>query len=61
MPKFICSPCGQEFKDEASYLAHKCPSAVGAKPTEPEYLIRTTTPNLEKISEEALKRGATKK
>lgn len=57
MPKVICSPCGKEFKTEEEYLNHKCSKADGAKPTEPEYLIKTTTPNLVKIQESAIKRG----
>jgi len=60
MGKFICGPCKSVFKTEKEYLNHKCKAAGGAKPTEPEYLIRTTTPHLKRIQEAALKRGADK-
>jgi len=61
MGKITCGPCGKVFKTNAEYLKHKCEKAGGAKPTEPEYLIRTTTPHFAKISEAAVKRGAEKK
>ncbi len=61
MGKTTCSPCKQVFKDNAEYLKHKCTKADGAKPTEPDYLKKTTMPNYDKVSEAALKRGADKK
>jgi len=61
MGKVICGPCKAEFKTKEEYLVHKCKAAGGAKPTEPAYLIRTTTPHFAKISEAAIKRGASKK
>lgn len=61
MDKVICGPCGKSFKTNEEYLNHKCEAAGGAKPTEPEYLIRTTTPNFARVSEAALKRGETNK
>lgn len=61
MDKVICSPCKEEFKDNAGYLAHPCKSAGGAKPTQPEYLKRTTTPNFDIISAKAKERGEVKK
>lgn len=61
MSKTICSPCGKEFKSDKEYLAHACPKADGANPTQPEYLIRTTTPNFEAISNKAVERGSAKK
>ena len=61
MGKVICGPCKAEFKTKEEYLKHKCKAAGGAKPTDPEYLIRTTTPHLKMIQEAALKRGASKK
>jgi len=57
----ICSPCGKKFKTNEEWLKHKCEAAGGAMPTEPEYVIRTTTPNFAKISEAAIKRGEAKK
>ena len=60
MGKVICGPCKAEFKTKEEYLVHKCKAAGGAKPTEPAYLIRTTTPHFAKISEAAIKRGADK-
>ncbi len=61
MGKTICSPCGGQFKDHALYLDHECKKADGAKPTEPDYLKKTTMPNYTKVAEAALKRGADKK
>jgi len=61
MGKTICGPCKVKFKDHAEYLKHACAKAGGAKPTEPNYLIKTTQPNYAKVSEAALKRGADKK
>lgn len=55
-----CSPCGREFATEAEYLAHECSAADGAKPTTAEYLKKTTTPNLDAISQAAQRRGAEK-
>ena len=55
-----CSPCGQEFDTEEQYLNHECEKAGGAKPTSPEFLIKTTTPHYDKIAEASLKRGAEK-
>ena len=60
MGKVICGPCKAEFKTNEEYLKHECKAAGGAKPTEPEYLIKTTTPHFAKISEAAIKRGADK-
>lgn len=60
MDKVICGPCKKEFKTNEEYLKHECEAAGGAKPTNPAYLIKTTTPHLAKISEAALKRGAEK-
>lgn len=61
MSKTICMPCKKEFGSQEEYLAHECEKADGAKPTDPEYLIKTTTPNFQKISESATKRGEEKK
>ena len=57
----ICGPCKEKFEKREDYLKHKCEAAGGAMPTEPEYLIRTTTPNFAKISASAIKRGKGKK
>jgi len=56
-----CSPCQKVFATKAEYLKHKCEKAGGAMPTEPEYLIRTTTPHFAKISASAVERGEAKK
>jgi len=61
MDKVICGPCGEEFKTNEEFLKHKCKAADGAMPTQPEYVIRTTTPGFAKISEAAVKRGEAKK
>lgn len=58
--RYICGPCKKSFKTEKGYLEHPCEKAGGANPTQPEYLIRTTTPHFAKISESALKRGEDK-
>lgn len=56
-----CAPCGSEFETEEAYLVHACEAADGATPTTVDYLVKTTTPNFEQVSEEALKRGEEKK
>lgn len=53
----ICRPCGKKFETEQAYLDHACEAAGGAKPTEKEHLIRTTTPHFDQISAAAKKRG----
>jgi len=60
MDKVICGPCKKEFKTNEEFLAHECEAAGGAKPTEQEYVIRTTCPNFAKISEASIKRGDAK-
>lgn len=60
MPIHKCSPCGNEFESEEKYLDHQCDQAGGAKPTTPEYLKATTTPNFDAISDAAQARGAEK-
>ena len=56
----ICGPCAQKFGSDADFLNHACPAAEGAKPTTPDYVIKTTQPNFAKVSEAAVKRGAEK-
>jgi hypothetical protein len=58
--KHICSACGLEFGTEAGYLEHQCSKANNARPTEPNFLRLTTTPNLDVISQKAVERGAEK-
>lgn len=55
-----CGPCGKSFKTEKGYLEHACEKAEGATPKEIAYLVKTTTPNFEKIAEASLKRGEQK-
>lgn len=55
-----CGPCDGAFASREEFLAHGCTKAEGAKPTSPDYLVKTTTPNFAKISEAAVKRGADK-
>lgn len=62
MPEIIpekhrCSPCGNEFANEAEYLSHECEKAGGAKPGTVQYLKNTTQPNYDKISAAAQERG----
>lgn len=61
MGKIICGPCQTIFLREEQYLKHECKAASGAKPTEPEYLKRTTTPNYDAIAKKAKERGASLK
>lgn len=55
--KHKCAPCKKEFETEEEFLNHKCEKANNAKPTEADYLRRTTTPNYDKIAEKAKERG----
>jgi len=56
-----CSPCGREFATEAEYLDHECSAAEGAKPSNPEFLKKTTQPNYDAISAAAVRRGEERK
>lgn len=60
-PKVICSPCEGGFATNEEFIAHECPKADGHKPTEPEYVVKTTCPNFLKISESAIGRGEVRK
>lgn len=59
--KHLCGPCGKGFDSEEEYLGHACEKAEGAKPTTPEYLIKTTTKHFARISESSQKRGKLEK
>jgi hypothetical protein len=54
--KHICGVCEKEFSDEKGYLDHTC-EVSSLKPTDPEHLVKTTTPNFKEASEAALERG----
>ncbi len=54
-----CGVCEKVFGSEQEYLDHVCEKS-GSKPTEIEHLVKTTTPNFEKVAEAALKRGEEK-
>ena len=56
----ICSFCGWVFPDEAKCNSHICPASGFAANT-PDHLKKTSTPNLDKISEAALTRGQERK
>lgn len=58
--KVICKPCGKTFDTNEEYLDHKCEKADGFTPRDPEYVIKTTSPNFAKVSESAIKRGKDK-
>jgi hypothetical protein len=60
MSTHTCGPCGATFQEETAYLAHQCSKAQGAMPTDPQYLIQTTTPDFAQISQSAQERGAAK-
>ena len=56
-----CGPCGKEFKTFGEYLDHKCEKADGYTPRDKEYVIKTTCPNFDKVSQSAVERGKVKK
>lgn len=55
-----CGTCQATYLTEQEYLDHVC-EASGAKPTDVEHLVKTTTPNFAKVAEAAQKRGEEKK
>lgn len=57
--KVIDGPTGFIYPDIEAWREHVSPIS-GTKPTDPEYLIQTTTPNYAEISAKALERGAAK-
>lgn len=60
MEKHICGPCLAEFNTIENYRNHTC-GVSSEKPTNPNHLVKTTTPNFKLISEAALARGNKRK